>query len=209
MAVGNKKRKLASGSQTPLKMAKKGKKALSTDPLQRLNKIIGNSYYITLKGKVPNEILDLLKNVIGIRKFDIKEKVEGGLFLAFNVDIDEEKKSEGFGVIIGPNTVSESEQIPEFYKTWGGKKFCALRRFPDGSTHETVALHNPGGLIYMPMAKINHLIELHAPTVQLDCHHFHEDFRQQILRTHQEFGCMRVCVCVYTGARMYGECVYM
>lgn len=187
MAVGNKKRKLASGSQTPLKMAKKGKKALSTDPLQRLNKIIGNSYYITLKGKVPNEILDLLKNVIGIRKFDIKEKVEGGLFLAFNVDIDEEKKSEGFGVIIGPNTVSESEQIPEFYKTWGGKKFCALRRFPDGSTHETVALHNPGGLIYMPMAKINHLIELHAPTVQLDCHHFHEDFRQQILRTHQEF----------------------
>jgi len=187
MAVGNKKRKLASGSQTPLKMAKKGKKALSTDPLQRLNKIIGNSYYITLKGKVPNEILDLLKNVIGIRKFDIKEKVEGGLFLAFNVDIDEEKKSEGFGVIIGPNTVSESEQIPEFYKTWGGKKFCALRRFPDGSTHETVALHNPGGLIYMPMAKINHLIELHAPTVELDCHHFHEDFRQQILRTHQEF----------------------
>jgi len=187
MAVGNKKRKLASGSQTPLKMAKKGKKALSTDPLQRLNKIIGNSYYITLKGKVPNEILDLLKNVIGIRKFDIKEKVECGLFLAFNVDIDEEKKSEGFGVIIGPNTVSESEQIPEFYKTWGGKKFCALRRFPDGSTHETVALHNPGGLIYMPMAKINHLIELHAPTVQLDCHHFHEDFRQQILRTHQEF----------------------
>ena len=172
MAVGNKKRKLASGSQTPLKMAKKGKKALSTDPLQRLNKIIGNSYYITLKGKVPNEILDLLKNVIGIRKFDIKEKVECGLFLAFNVDIDEEKKSEGFGVIIGPNTVSESEQIPEFYKTWGGKKFCALRRFPDGSTHETVALHNPGGLIYMPMAKINHLIELHAPTVQLDCHHF-------------------------------------
>ena len=186
MAVGNKKRKSTSGSKI-LANGKKIKKAVTIDPLQRLNKIIGNSYYITLKGKVPNEVLDLLKNVVGIRKFDMKEKVDGGLFLAFNVNINEEKKSEGLGVIIGPNTVSEPEEIPEFYKTWGGKKFCALRRFPDGSTHETVALHNPGGLIYMPMAKINHLIQLHAPTVELECHNFHEDFRQQILRTHQDF----------------------
>ena len=183
MATGNKKRK-STGSDTVLKSKKS--KNTPTDPLQRLQKIISNNYYTTLKGEnVTKEVLDLIKGVFGITKFDLKEKGPEGLFLAFNVGIDFDKKSEEFGIIIGPNTVSEQDEIAQFYQVWGGKKFCSLRRFQDGSTHETVALNNPGGVIYMPLAKIKHLIQVHAPTVQLSFHHFNEDFRQQVAQTHQ------------------------
>ena len=181
MVVSSKKRKNA--DEKALKANKKAK-TKSFDPIERLNKVVNANYFLTVEGDLPSATLKRLKNAINIDTFELKQKTEEGKFLAFNADIDEANKSENFGVIIGPNTETERGKIVEFYELWG-KKFCSLRRFQDGNTHETIAL-NSVGLSYMPLAKFKHLIEVHHPKAAVTFHHFNEDFRRQGLKLHHE-----------------------
>ena len=160
------------------------KKLKTVDSLDRLSKIVNANYFVTFEGTCSGEALDQLKTAIGIDKFELKQKTSQGQFLVFNADINKEKKSESFGVIIGPNAESEKDKISNFYKLWG-KEFCSLRRFQDGNTHETIALTSTG-ISYMPLTKLAHLLKVHNPQVKVQLHHFNEDFRREGLKLHQE-----------------------
>ena len=180
MVLGSKKRKIKD------EKANKGSKKVKriSDPIEKLNKVVDANYYVTLVGDLSAENLSLLKTALNIDKFEIKQKTDEGKFLAFNSHIDVTNKSENFGVIIGPNTETEKEKIVDFYELWG-KKFCNLRRFQDGNTHESIALDSTG-LSYMPLAKLKHLVTVHQPNVEVKFHHFTEDFRRQSLKLHEK-----------------------
>ena len=149
-------------------------------PLQKLEKIVAANYFVVLKNCVrekDSEILQILRPSVKIAtEYRTKKNIDEVL-LAFNVHQNEEdNKSEKLGVIIGPNTEIGNDKIAEFYQIWGKDK-CKLRRFQDGSTHESVSLNNPSGLIYMPLAKVTHIMQTHYPKIQVKFLHFNEDYR--------------------------------
>ncbi len=152
--------------------------------LERLGKISSSNYFVVLENFPQGEEGDALLNLLDIEDIVCKEFIkEDDLFLAFNAKVNEDASTaEKFGVIIGPNADTEREKIAQFYAHWG-KDHCKLRRFQDGSTHETISLNNPSGLTYMPLAKIKHLLSVHYPKVQVKYQHLNEDLRYHNLKS--------------------------
>lgn len=182
-------------------MALKEKRKKSTDetrkkkakvdvdsPLQKLEKLVTANYFVTLQNclrQTEVEILQILSSSVKIEGISFQHRDKDDVLIAFNVvQDDSDNKSENFGVIIGPSTEDGIEKIGEFYKLWG-KENCKLRRFQDGSTHESVSLNNPSGVTYMPLTKLKHIMQVHYPDVQVKFHHFNEDFR---FESHRSYG---------------------
>jgi hypothetical protein len=180
------------------------------DPRQILETISKSNYFISLENFPQNDdgdddkqvetavgkILKLLQKALeAMTEEDFvthKEMIEAedGVILNLGINLlmpsnHEKAVAESKGVIIGPNTETEMAQIGAFYHLWG-KKNCNLRRFQDGSTHETIALNNPLGLAYLPLAKIKHVLGLHFPQIRLKIHHLNEDYLIQSLRCSEQ-----------------------
>ena len=168
---------------------KKKPKVDIDSPLQKLEKLASANYFVTLQNclrQTEVEILQILNSSVNINGITFQHRDKDDVMIAFNVaQEDTNNKSEKFGVIIGPSTEDGNEKIGEFYKLWG-KENCKLRRFQDGSTHESVSLNNPSGLTYMPLAKIKHIMQVHYPDVQVKFHHFNEDFRFDSQRSYEK-----------------------
>ncbi len=63
-------------------------------------------------------------------------------------------------VLVGP-PAEDTEKARHFRSFWDGSKkesCCQLRRFADGGIRESVALHNPWGPAYLPVAIVMHLV---------------------------------------------------
>ena len=190
MSVGHKRKK--SEKNGPKKKAKKEQK----NPLERLEKLCQANYFVKLENV---ENLDKILELVPEIEVILNEKVgKNQFFLAFNSVIDKEKTSESYGVIIGPNTETEPDKIADFYQLWG-KNHCKLRRFPDGSTNETVSLNNPSGQLYMPLAKFEHILKVHFPKVQVEFLHFHEDLRFENLKLSEKLKLNRQFVDEFCG----------
>ena len=185
--VTSTKRKKKSQKQEKVKKPK-------IDPLQKLQQIVASNYFVTVGNCSDAELINVqkfMKDHLKVSQISVIEEEENSAkFLAFNAEIDLTNKSEHFGVIIGPNAEKEIDRVSDFYNLWG-KSNCQLRRFQDGETYETVSLNNPSGMIYVILAKLNHLSKIHFPNLQMKFHSFNEDFRLQAMQSHEKLMEMR------------------
>lgn len=85
----------------------------------------------------------------------------------------------------------DSPEANEFRSFWGSH-LCELRRFEDGSIHESISLHNPWGPAYLVPAILRHLLNVHHEhETDMELLHFNHEQLPMSCQSHEDVKLIR------------------